>query len=94
MAGVDQMSGEHWDEAERLRRLEGENEKVLLRLSELDRALFNLRAALLKGAMSRQTDRGYHQIVISFEDGGEMIEAYRAIYHAIRRREQPDESTT
>jgi len=63
-----------------------ESDALKLRLSELDSALFKLRTALLKGAMSRQTDRGYHQIVISFESMEEMTEANKAIDHAIRKR--------
>jgi hypothetical protein len=64
-----------------------EHEKLLLRLSELDKARFDLRNALLKGPMSSDTDRGYHRLIMTFETIEEMLEASKAIYHAIRKRD-------
>jgi hypothetical protein len=81
------MSEERWHESERLRRLEDQNEKLMLRVSELDKAQFNLRHALLKGPMSSDTDRGYHRLIMTFETIEEMMEARKAIYHAVRRRD-------
>ena len=81
------MSEERWHDAARLRRLEDENEKLLLRLSELDRTHTNLRDALLKGPMTTDTDRGYHRLIMTFRSAADVAEATKAIYHAIRRRE-------
>ena len=81
------MSEERWHETARLRRLEAENEKLLLQLSALDKAHFDLRNALLKGPMSTDTDRGYHRLIMTFESAEEVVEATKAIYHAIRKRD-------
>ena len=81
------MSEERWHDAAHLRRLEEERDKFLLQVSELDKARFDLRSALLKGPMSTDTDRGYHRLIMTFETIEEMMEARKAIYHAIRRRE-------
>ena len=88
------MSEERWHETERLRRLEAENEKLMLRASELDKAHFDLRNALLKGPMTSGVDRGYHQLIMSFESLADLIEARKAIYHAIRKRDPNETSTT
>lgn len=81
------MSEERWHDAARLRRLEAENEKLLLQLSALDKAHFDLRNALLKGPMTTDIDRGYHRLIMTFETLEEMMDARKAIYHAIRRRD-------
>ena len=80
------MSEERWHDAARLRRLEEENEKLLLRLSALDGAYTKLRDALLKGPMTTDTGRGY-RLIMTFESLYDVMEARRIIHHAVRRQE-------
>jgi electron transfer flavoprotein alpha/beta subunit len=56
------------------------------RLADLERTFANLRKAMLKGVMSRGTDRGYHVLSVAFESLDEMTDAWKALYHAIRER--------
>jgi electron transfer flavoprotein alpha/beta subunit len=55
------------------------------RLADLERIFADLRKAMLNGVMSRGTDRGYHVLSVAFESMGEMTDAWKALYHAIRK---------